>query len=164
MGGENLLKGLEFSSIASVQEKGELEEFTEILKRLEKRHDVKSVGINVGNLPEGRKGKRFSKLRDGLTERKYAIGKIIMMNGRECSVIEVVREDKALSMLLIKANGKVRWNLIYSKLLLGLVDGSGTWSNESCSTVENCGGELIRIKHTNKDVYYKELKLYEKLS
>lgn len=51
MGGESLIMGLEFTNLYNVQEKGELEEFVEILKLLEKRNDVKPVESIIGELP-----------------------------------------------------------------------------------------------------------------
>lgn len=50
-----------------------------------------------------------------------------------------------------------------SKLLLGLVDGSGKWSNEACLKSEGYGVYTLRIKHTSKKIEYKEVKLYGKL-
>lgn len=125
MGGESLIMGLEFTNLYNVQQKGELEEFVEILKLLEKRNDVKSVEIIIGELPEGRKGKRFAKLDDGITKRKYGIGKIVIMDGREYSLIEIERETRSLSMLILKVNTYVNWNWVYSKVLIGLINESG---------------------------------------
>lgn len=89
VGGENLIRGLEFTTLDKIEEKGELEEFIEILKLLEKRPNIKSANIIIGYLPEGIKVKKFSRLRDGIARRKYAIGRIVMMNGEECSLIEI---------------------------------------------------------------------------
>ncbi|MGJ8742324.1 Tn7-like element transposition protein TnsE [Clostridium botulinum] len=166
MGGENLIKGLEFTSISNVEVKGELDEFIDILKLLEKRIDVKLVEIIIGNLAEGRKRKRkrFSRLRDGITKRKYAIGKITMMDGREFSLIEVEREEKALSMLLLKAGRYAKWNWAYSTLLLELVDESGKWSNGAISKVRKEGIEIYRNKHIKKKNYEKENFIYKKLT
>lgn len=163
IGGEKLLTGLEFTSITNVQEKGELEEFIEILKLLEKRHTVKSVEIIIGGLPEGIKGKRFSKLSDGVTKRKYAIGKINMMDGRECSLIEIERENKSLSMLILKAINNVKWNWIYSKLLFQLVEESGKWNNEVINTIRNQGIVVYRSKHIKKNIYKKVEHIYYNL-
>ncbi|BDB03254.1 hypothetical protein HYH85_15795 [Clostridium botulinum] len=162
-GGEKLLRGLEFTNIANVEGKGELEEFVEILKLLENRHAVKLVEIIIGDLPEGTKGKRFSKLSDGITKRKYAIGKINMMDGREYSLIEVEREDKALSMLLLKGNILVNWKRIYSIILLGMVNESGKWSNDSIDKVEKMGVVVYRSNHTKKHIHQKEQLIYGKL-
>ncbi|KEH96793.1 hypothetical protein Z962_05915 [Clostridium botulinum C/D str. BKT12695] len=163
IGGEKLVKGLEFTNIANVEEKGELEEFIEILKLLEKRYAVKSVEIIIGDLPEGRKGKRFLRLSDGITKRKYAIGKITMMNSKEYSLIEVEREDKALSMLLLKGSILVNWKMIYSIILLGLVNESGKWSNDSIDKITQMGIGIYRNKHIKRSIYDKAVYIYEKL-
>ncbi|WML36194.1 Tn7-like element transposition protein TnsE [Clostridium sp. OS1-26] len=101
---------MEFTNIVNVEEKGELEEFIEVLKLLEKRHDVKSVEITIGELPEGKRSRGFSRLSDGITKRRYTIEKMVMIDGREYSLIEVEREGRALSMLLLKANNSAKWN------------------------------------------------------
>jgi hypothetical protein len=162
-GGEEIIRGLEFTNISKVEEKGELQEFIEVLKLLQRRHDIKSVDIIVGDLPEGKTGKRFSKLSDGTTRRRYAIGKIIMMDGREFSLIEVEREDRALSMLMLKGNGNICWKWIYSILLLELVNGSGKWSNDIIDEVQQKGIIVNRIKHLSKNSYAKEGYIYCKI-
>lgn len=162
-GGEKIIKGLEFTNIAKAEEKGEFREFSEILKLLQKRCDIKSVDIIVGDLPEGRTGKRFSRLRDGITKRRYAIGKITMMDGRECSLIEVEREDKALSMLVLKGTHVIKWEYIYSIILLGLVNESGKWSNDIIDKIRKKGIIVNRIKHLNKNNYAKEQYIYGKI-
>lgn len=163
-GGEELLKGLEFTSVANIQEKGELQEFIEILRMLEKRDNIKSVQIIIGELPEGLRGKKFSRLSDGITRRKYAIGKVTMVNGRECSLIEIERENKALSMLILKAYGHVKWNLIYSSLLIELVEESGKWSNEVIKKVQEEGIVVYRSKHIKNNIYEKADHIFEKLA
>lgn len=90
-GGEDTIKGLEFKSIAQLEEQGELEEFIEILRLLEKRKTVKFVEIIVGELANSVHGKKFSRLNDGRIRRKYAIGKIQMIDGREISLLEIER-------------------------------------------------------------------------
>lgn len=159
-GGENVIRGLEFRNLAEIKEKGELQEFIEVLKLLEKRHAVKSVDIIIDNLPEG---KRFSKLNDGIRKRKYAIGKIIMVDGRENCLIEIEREDKALSMLILKANNLANWKRIYIILITGLVNESGKWSNEIISQVEKKEIMIIRTKHSKKNIYEKERQTFERL-
>lgn len=159
-GGEQIIKGLEFTNISKAEEKGELQEFIEVLKLLQKRHDVKSVDIIVGDLPEGRTGKKFSRLSDGITKRRYAIGKITMMDSSECSLIEVERQGKALSMLVLKSNKLVKWEYVCSILLLGLVKDSGKWNNEIINKIINSGVELYRKKHLKICTYNKEYYIY----
>ncbi|GAA0716363.1 hypothetical protein GCM10008905_00700 [Clostridium malenominatum] len=163
VGGENMLMGLEFTNLSNVQEKGELEEFVEMLKLLEKRKDVKSVEIIIGELPEGKKGKRFAKLNDGVTKRKYAIGKIIMINDKVCSLIEIERENRLLSMLLLKGNILVKWKRIYSIILLSLVNESGKWSNATIKKLERMEIIINRIKHINNEIIERVNYIYKKL-
>ncbi|WP_234118187.1 Tn7-like element transposition protein TnsE [Clostridium hydrogenum] len=163
VGGEELVRGLEFTSIDKVEEKGELAEFVEVLKLLEKRDNIKKVNIIIGKLPEGKRGKKFARLSDGVTRRKYAIGQVTMMDGGECSLIDVERENRALSMLILKADGKVNWNNIYSKLLIGLVDVSGKWSNEIIKSIEMKEIMVYRKKHINKSIDGIEKQLYKSL-
>lgn len=158
-----VIKGLEFTSIANVKEMGELEEFVQILKLLEKRRDVKSVEVIVGQLPEGVKGKKFSKLKDGRTKRRYAVGRIVMMDGGENCLIEAEREDRALSILLLKSNILINWKMVCSMLLLGLVNESGKWSNSAIEKIENMEIVVLRNKHIKKSIYEKEIQIYEKL-
>lgn len=162
-GGEEIIRSLEFINVTQIEVKGELQEFIKILRQLEKRNDIKSISTIVGDLPEGIFGKRFSKLRDGITERRYVIGEIVMISGKEFSLIEVEREDKALSMLLLEMNRSIKSNSIYSLLLLGLVNRSGNWSNDEIEKIEAKGIKVYRIKHINKNIFDKGNHIYKKL-
>lgn len=159
-GGQDLIKGLEFKTLDSVVVKGELEEFIEVLKLLEKRPNIKKVEIIVGELPDGRK---FSRLKDGITRRKYIIGKITMCDGRQCSLIEVEREEKSLSMLIVKVNNRVNWYKIYSILLIGLIEESGNWSVNELEKLKASGVNILRKKHIRKNIYEKETHIYNSL-
>lgn len=162
-GGEELVKGLEFTNLSTIKENGELQEFIHMLKLLEKKPNIKSVEIIIGELPEGTKGKKFSKLRDGVTKRKYAIGKILMIDGRENYLIDIERENRALSMLLLKGKGNGQWQWFYSMLLLELVNESGKWSKEVIERIENKGIIVDRNKHMQKNIYEKSSFIYRKL-
>lgn len=164
VGGEKLIRGMEFTSVDKVEEKGELEEFIEILKLLEKRPNIKVVEVITGELPEGKKGKRFARLSDGVTRRRYAIGKIIMMNGRECSLIDVEREGRALSMLILKGDKLTRWKEIYNLMLLSLVNESGNWSSQVVNRFKIAEIEVLRVKHIKKNKYEKVNRMYEKIN
>lgn len=162
-GGEDIIRGLEFINVTQIEVKGELQEFIKILRLLEKRNDIKSINIIVGDLPEGTVGKRFSKLRDGITKRKYIISEISMAEGKKNSLIEIEREDKALSMLLLDMENDVNCEATYSILLFGLVNESGNWSNDKIEKIQASGVTIHRIKHINKGIYDKERHIYRKL-
>ncbi len=143
-GGQALLKGLEFSSLDKISIKGELENFIEMLNQLKKEPSVDNVEIIVGELPGYR---AFSTLSDGETRRKYAIGKITMVDGTERSIIDIEREGRALSILVLKVQEKVNWKWIYSKLLYGVVNESGVWSNKVIDQICKMGIIMERKKH-----------------
>jgi len=111
-GGESVLKGLEFQSVSDLENldgQGELNEFIAIFKLIDKMDSVKSVNIVVGDIPKGKRGKGFSKLNDGITRRKYAAGAIVLADNREVLLLDVEREDKALSILLLYSMINVDW-------------------------------------------------------
>ncbi len=143
-GGQDIIKGLEFSSIEKVSVKGELEEFVEMLRLLEKEPAIARVDIIVGDLPGDRV---FSTLSDDETRRKYAIGKITMIYGTEISIIDIEREERALSILILKANTYVNWKLTYTKLLWGLVNDSGNWNTEIINKISEYEVHVKRVKH-----------------
>lgn len=131
-----------------------------MLRLLEKEPAIARVDIIAGDLPGDR---AFSKLSDGITKRRYAIGKVTMVDGKECSLIEIEREERALSMLLLKANEYVKWNWVYSKLLIGLVNESGKWDNNTINNICEKGIEIYRNKHTRKSIYKRKVQVYNKL-
>ena len=143
-GGQVLMKGLEFSSLDKIGIKGELENFIDMLKQIEKDEEVASVEIIVGELPGYR---TFSTLSDEETRRKYAIGKVVMVDGGERSIIDIERDGRALSMLILKAQDKVNWKWIYSKLIYGVVNESGVWSNKDINEFNNIGIVVERRRH-----------------
>jgi len=163
-GGEDIIRGLEFTNLSQIEQKGELQEFVEVLRLLEKRQAIKSVEIVIDYLKEGAKGKKFAKLKDGSTRRKFAIGKIITIDGRVSCLLEIEREGRSLSMVLLKTNISINWRKIHSIMLQGLVNESGKWSNRAWIILENKGIQVLRIRHLSESIYYKELKLYSKLN
>lgn len=149
-GGLDKTKGLEYENIEDINVKGELEEFIEIMKLLKNKQDIEDVQVIINDLPEGKRGKKFSKLQDGETNRQYVVGKIIMKNGKEFSLIEVEREEKSLSMLLLHAIKPINWTSVYFKLTLGLVNKSGSWDSQGLKRLEMKGICSKRIRHKSE--------------
>ncbi len=127
-----------------------MQTFIHILKLLDSKQDVIFIEIVVDDLPEGTNGKRFSRLKDGNKKRKYAIGKILLRDGRENCLIEIEREERSLSMLIVKAYTAMDWEKVCCLILLGLVNESGTWCNKTINKLPNQG--LERKKHTDRSL------------
>ncbi|GAA0759013.1 hypothetical protein GCM10008907_23500 [Clostridium sartagoforme] len=144
--GLNLAKGVEISNVDLEQVNGELKEFIDVLNKLKSMQGIKSVEIDIVELPLGRK---FSYLNDGVTRRRCVIGKVVTMNGKEHSIIEIEREGRSLSMLIITANEECDWEWIYKKILHGLVKESGNWSHEVFLIIHQRNIVIKRHRHIN---------------
>ncbi|MBU5437090.1 hypothetical protein KQI42_03655 [Tissierella sp. MSJ-40] len=74
--------------------------------------------VIINDLPEGKRGKKFTKLKDGQTNRKYVAGRIVLKDKREFNLIEIEREEKSLSMLLLCNSKRESWASICFKIVL----------------------------------------------
>ncbi|MFJ5794036.1 Tn7-like element transposition protein TnsE [Bacillus atrophaeus] len=115
VGGNTVTKGLENKSLYDIQVQGE----------------VQSINVNLqGSLKEFSDIKRFVYLSDGVTERKYVIAEIKLFSNKEVSVIEVEREDRALSTLICFINNQQNKSYCYPQILSGIIDSHRTWDKE----------------------------------
>lgn len=130
VGGIRIAKGLETKSLYDIQVQGELGEFIRVLKVLENYPEVQWVNVIQGSLKEFSSTKRFVYLSDDVTERKYVIAEIRLFSNKEISVIEVEREDRALSTLICKFNNPHYKNYYYQQILNRLVERHGIWDKE----------------------------------
>ncbi|QXM06631.1 Tn7-like element transposition protein TnsE [Crassaminicella indica] len=164
-GGIDRARGLEYKSVDDISVEGELEEFIEIMKLLKSKPNIKDVQVMINALPEGKKGKKFSKLHDGKTKRQYVVGKITMNNGKEISLLEVEREERSLSILLLYAVKAINWGNVYLKVILGLVNKNGTWDSQGLKKLEGKGifSKRIRHKYDKSSIYDKCEYIYEKI-
>ncbi|MCT4605733.1 MAG: Tn7-like element transposition protein TnsE [Marinisporobacter sp.] len=146
-GGMDKAKGLEYKNVEDISIKGELEEFIKVMKLLKNKPNIKDVQLMIKDLPEGKKGKKFSKLHDGEIKRQYVVGKIIMSSGKEVNLLEVEREDRSLSILLLYAVKAINWANVYLKVTIDLVNNNGTWDSQGLKKLEGKGVFSNRIRH-----------------
>lgn len=143
-GGIKKASGIEASANDEAIIPKELNDFIYSLRELEKLEWIKKVDISIVKLPLGRK---FSYLNNGLDRRKCLIAEIIKVNGDILSIIEVERQEKLLSTLVLKIDVYINRKLIYEKLLYGLIYKSGKWSNEVIENLEKINIAIDRKKH-----------------
>lgn len=149
-GGNRLARGIEHQSLQQVQAEGELGQFVHILQELEDYKEVQFINIQLSSLPIGDGKRVFSYLEDGITPRQYALATVSLFNGKELKVLEVERENCALSMLILSSTGLVNWNPLIGSLLLNLVNSSGTWVKESLESLERSNVIVQKAKHSKK--------------
>lgn len=102
-GGNRLARGIENQSLQQVQAEGEFGEFVHILEELEDYKEVQFINIQLSSLPIGDGKRVFIYLEDGITPRRYALAIVSLFNGKELKVLEVERENRALSILILSS-------------------------------------------------------------
>lgn len=109
-GGNRLAREIKNQSLQQVQVEGELGEFVHVLQELEDYKEVQFINIQLSSLPIGDGNRVFSYLEDGITPRRYALATVNLLNGNEFKILEVERENRALSMWLLSVTVSVNWN------------------------------------------------------
>lgn len=142
-GGMKKANGIEVAGIDKTIIPAEFSNFIYNLRELEKLEWIAKVNIDIAMLPAGRK---FSFLDNGVDRRKCLIVDIIKTNRESFQIMEVERQGKSLSTLILKINSHTKKFLIYMELLHGLIYESGKWSNE---IIKNLRNENIFIKRKN---------------
>lgn len=162
-GGNRLARGIENQSLQQVQTKGELGEFVRVLQELEDYKEVQSISFQIDTLPVGDGNRKFSYLEDGITHRQYALATVNLINRNEFKILEVERENRSLSMLILSSTIPVNWNQLIDGLLMNLVNSSGTWEKGSIKSVERKNVVVQRAKHSKKGYKHRAKLLINKM-
>ncbi|WP_242396699.1 Tn7-like element transposition protein TnsE [Clostridium butyricum] len=161
-GGMKRTNGIEFSEVDERTISAEFKSFILNLKQLERLDWIRKVNIKIVNLPLGRK---FSYLGNGIDRRRCVIAEIIKINGDILGIIEVEREARSLSTLILKDNIKDRLQWDCEELLNGLVRKNGRWSRTIINNIMAKGIVIKRIKHIGENKYdnmkYISMKIYQ---
>ncbi|MGP4074024.1 Tn7-like element transposition protein TnsE [Piscibacillus sp. B03] len=163
IGGQQMTRGLEHLMLYEIKAQGELQDFINVLKILEQFPRVKAIRAFNDVLPEAIGKRKFTKLSDGVTKRSYVIAEVYMTSGYRYSIIEVEREYRSLSTIILSSYKKQDWNNIYYQLLLNLVKDSGTWTSRSLNVIKTKGVIISKSKHFNKNIRHRAKVLLGKL-
>ena len=163
-GGQQLARGIEHQMLHEIQAEGEIQDFINVLKVIEQYHQVRIIRAFTKDLPDTSGGRRFAKLSDGITKRRYVIAEVYMMNGNRFNIIEVEREHRSLSTIILSSQIARDWTPIYNSLLGNLVNVSGTWTSKSLTYMEAQGVFVSKAKHSSKEPRHRAETLLSKLS
>lgn len=162
--------GLEFQELDgdNVLCEGDIGTFIKVLIELKNRYIDTDVSYSIGNLPDGMIGKWYNKLDDGSTPRKYAIAAVYINGSCTCNLIEVERQGRPLSTLVLifkKVFTQLEESTIFHQVLTSLVNNNGSWNQDVLNNFSSKGVGNERIMHTRKSWSTEELanRLYEKL-
>lgn len=162
-GGQQLARGLEHQMLHEIKAQGELQDFINVLKVLEQDKEVKTIRVFIDVLPGGLGERKFTKLSDGVTRRRYVIAEVYMMNRRRFNIIEVEREHRSLSTLILTSTSEEDWTSIYNHLLVNVINASGSWTSKSLRSLEIKGINIAKAKHSSKGIEHRAEILLNKL-
>ncbi|WP_335870914.1 Tn7-like element transposition protein TnsE [Bacillus sp. 2205SS5-2] len=162
-GGQQLVRGLEHQMLHEIQAQGELQDFINVLKVLERYPIIGAIQVIMDVLPDSHGERRFTKLSDNITKRRYVIAQIYLGNGKQYNIIEIERQNRSLSMLIISSSITCEWKAIYDRLLVNLVNDCGTWTSKSLKSLEDQGITLVKAKHSSKGVQHRAEVLLNKI-
>lgn len=151
-GGMKKVSGIEAGALDETIIPVELNEFIYNLRELEKLDWIKKIDMRIVMLPLGRK---FSYLSNGTDRRKCLVAEILRVDGNIFGILEVERQGKLLSTLMLKEKIKNRLQWDCKELLYGLVRESGKWSNTTINNMTSKGIVIKRIKHIGENKYDK---------
>ncbi|ASC51679.1 MULTISPECIES: Tn7-like element transposition protein TnsE [Staphylococcus] len=154
-GGQQLARGLEHQMLHEIKAQGEIQDFINVLKVLEQYPEVKAIRAFTDVLPESVGHRKYTKLSDGITKRSYIIAEVYMMNGNHFNIIEVERERRSLSTLILSSSSKQNWSAICNYILLNLVNASGNWTRKSLNSINTKGIKIEKTKHSSKGVQHR---------
>jgi hypothetical protein len=162
-GGQKLVRGLEHQMLHEIQAQGELQDFINVLKVMEQHPQVQTIRAFIDVLPEYIGERKFTQLSDGVTKRRYVIAEIFLMNGKQFNIVEIERENRSLSMLILSSSTIHNWNFIHNFLISNLVNDNGTWTSKTLKIIENQDVNVTKAKHSSKGVRHRSEILLNKL-
>ncbi|WP_170958199.1 MULTISPECIES: Tn7-like element transposition protein TnsE [unclassified Bacillus (in: firmicutes)] len=140
-----------------------MQDFINVLKVLEQNSEIRAIRVFTDVLPEGLGERKFIKLSDGVSKRRYVIAEVYMVKGKRFNIIEVERENHSMSMLILSSSKITNWKSIYHCLLVNLVNDNGTWTSKTLKIIENQGVIVMKAKHSSKGVRHRSEMLLNKL-
>lgn len=135
VGGVNTAKALEFVPLDdTVTESDELNAFLEVLNRMKNanRGLIRDIQVSTGMLPiSSGAASRFAFLSNRYARRHYAMALLTLSKSRFCMFVEVQREYRSISTLLMVSKDPDVLREAAKFLLVGLVITGGQWITES---------------------------------
>lgn len=128
-----------------------------------KKHNYYGLVNHSDVLTESLGERKFMKLSDGVTKRRYVIAEVYMVNGKRFNIIEVERENRSISMLILSSFTINFWNYMYNFSLLNLVNDNGSWTSKTLKIIENQGVIVRKAKHSSKGIRHRSEMLLNKL-
>lgn len=160
VGGLDAVPQLEFENKIDEKFAGFFVEIIAILSLMGDRDEVVSIKYHIGELNDHFQFRSVCRLDDGITLRKYLIGQIKLINGKEAILIEV--EKANLTTRMFVSDLAQNWNLICHKIIKWSIKNSGSWPDIGDFEFKEL--EVYKFKHTNADVSRRKNRIFETLN
>jgi hypothetical protein len=95
--------------------------------------------------------------------RKYIVVSIEFFNGKQYKVLEIERESRSLSMLILSSTISVEWSSTIQSILSSLVDKSGAWVKELIMEIEREDIVVKKTKYSSNNIKHRAQSLKGKL-
>nr|WP_257128279.1 Tn7-like element transposition protein TnsE [Bacillus wiedmannii] len=79
-------------------------------------------------------------------------------------VLEIERETRSLSILILFSESIINWDKVIGELLLNLVNSSGVWERKLIREIGKRNVKVQKAKHSKKDYKHREKLLIDKFS
>lgn len=169
LSGVDGVKGLDFKELDNYKEliqSDDIAQMLKVLRVLKDNYPIIQISTSIGNVPIGKRSRLFAFLDDGITPRKYLLATIMLEDKNIRYLLEVERQGKSLSTLLIYSqsiNNIIDIRVINS-ILKGLVDNNGSWDSKELNELTQDKLLNKRISHvkTKKRTLELAYRLYQK--
>lgn len=78
--------------------------------------------------------------------------------------MEIERENRSLSMLILSSSTIHNWHPLYNKFLVNLINDNGTWTSKTLNVIENQGVIVIKAKHSSIDIRHRSEILFKQIN
>ncbi len=162
-GSEEKVPELIFQQHSTYTYEDEFAYISDVLTIIEKNKLVSEVQSYVAPLNVHTDMGTFRYLSDGQTDRCYFAGKIIFSDGLEAVTLDIQRENRCISMLLIISKNGNTWDGIIHTIMKNTVEESGYWPSDTLAALQNefhlrierCKHTTVEAKQRAKNIMFK---------
>lgn len=80
------------------------------------------------------------------------IATVEIFNGKTYKILEVEREKRALSTLILSGANDIECSFIIRNILSELVNNNGMWAKNLVNKTKTMGIGVVKAKHSNKNI------------
>ncbi len=148
--GEKSVPKLIFKQHRCLQDDSPFSEVSSALSVLQGEEGIIKVESYLAELSLHADTGLFRYLNDGVTGRCYFAAKIIFKDGKQAVLLDLQRENRNISMLMLISKNGCEWGGFIHEIIKYMVEGSGKWPSDTLYSLRNSFFlNIDRFNHTN---------------